>query len=59
VLWALFHAFKYWQWLTLLPVTLILSFVAQRRATTWPGIITHFVFNGLSLIPLIALVAGK
>ena len=59
LLWALFHAFKYWQWLTLLPVTLILSFVAQRRANTWPGIIMHFVFNGLSLIPLIALVAGK
>jgi membrane protease YdiL (CAAX protease family) len=58
-LWALFHAFKYWQWLTLLPVTLIISYVAQRRANTWPGIITHAIFNGLSLIPLIALVAGK
>jgi len=57
-LWALFHAFKYWQWLTLIPVTLILSYVAQRRQNTLPGIITHFVFNGLSLIPLIALVAG-
>jgi len=59
MLWALFHAFKYWQWLTLLPVTLILSYVAQRRQNTWPGIITHSIFNGLSLIPLIALVAGK
>lgn len=58
-LWALFHAFKYWQWLTLLPVTLIIAYVAQRRANTWPGIVTHAIFNGLSLIPLIALVAGK
>ena len=53
-LWALFHAFKYWAWIGLLPVTLGLSFVAQRRKNTWPGIITHFVINGISLIPIIA-----
>ena len=53
-LWALFHAFKYWSWLGLLPVTLAISFVAQRRKNTWPGIITHFVINGISLFPIIA-----
>jgi len=53
-MWALFHAFKYWAWLGLLPVTLVLSFVAQKRKNTWPGIITHFVINGISLIPIIA-----
>ena len=52
-MWALFHAFKYWSWLGLLPVTLGLSFVAQRRRNTWPGIITHFVINGISLIPIV------
>jgi membrane protease YdiL (CAAX protease family) len=55
-LWTLFHAFKYWSWIGLLPVTLTLSFVAQRRKNTWPGVITHFVVNGLSLFPLIAVI---
>lgn len=55
-LWALFHAFKYWSWIGLLPVTLALSFVAQKRKNTWPGIITHFAVNGLSLFPLIAVI---
>ena len=53
-MWALFHAFKYWAWLGLLPVTLALSFVAQKRKNTWPGIITHFVINAISLVPIIA-----
>lgn len=52
-LWALFHAFKYWSWLGLLPVCLALSFVAQKRRNTWPGIITHFLVNGLSLFPIL------
>jgi len=55
-LWTLFHAFKYWSWISLLPVTLTLSFVAERRKNTGPGIITHFIVNGLSLIPLIAII---
>jgi membrane protease YdiL (CAAX protease family) len=55
-MWALFHAFKYWAWIGLLPVTLALSFVAQKRKNTWPGIITHFAVNGLSLLPIIAAV---
>lgn len=53
-MWALFHAFKYWAWLGLLPVCLVLSFVAQKRRNTWPGIITHFLVNGISLFPIIA-----
>ena len=58
-LWALFHAFKYWAVIGLLPVCLALSFVAQHRQNTWPGIITHFIINGLSLISLIAVVLGS
>ena len=57
-LWALFHAFKWWEWIALLPVTLILSYVAQRRHNTWPGIITHFIFNGISLVGILAVVLG-
>ena len=55
-MWALFHAFKYWAWIGLLPVTLALSYVAQKRQNTWPGIITHFAVNGLSLLPIIAVI---
>jgi membrane protease YdiL (CAAX protease family) len=55
-LWALFHAFKYWQWIGLLPVCLTLSFVAQKRRNTWPGIITHFAVNGLSLVPILSVI---
>lgn len=58
-LWALFHAFKYWSVIGLLPVCLTLSYVAQRRQNTWPGMITHFIVNGLSLIPLIGVVLGS
>ena len=54
ILWALFHAFKYWAWIGLLPVTLGISYVAQKRKNTWPGIINHFVINGISLIPIVA-----
>jgi membrane protease YdiL (CAAX protease family) len=53
-MWALFHAFKYWSWIGLLPVCWGLSYVAQKRKNTWPGIITHFAINGLSLLPIIA-----
>ena len=58
-LWALFHAFKYWSIIGLLPVCLILSYVAQRRQNTWPGIITHSIVNGLSLVPIIGVVLGN
>lgn len=58
-MWALFHAFKYWQWIGLWPVTLVISFVAQKRQNTWPGIVTHFIFNAVSLIPILFAVLGK
>jgi membrane protease YdiL (CAAX protease family) len=59
ILWAGFHAFKYWQVLALLPITLILSFVAQRRKNTWPGIITHSLANAMSLIAIVLIVTGR
>ena len=49
VLWTLLHAFKWWQMLALLPGALALSFVAQRLQNTWPGIIAHFVTNGIGM----------
>ncbi|MFZ5879245.1 MAG: CPBP family intramembrane glutamic endopeptidase [Chloroflexota bacterium] len=56
VLWTLFHGFKYWDWLALLPLCLGIAFVAQRRQNTWPGFITHLLLNGASALGIILLV---
>ncbi|MBI4481195.1 MAG: CPBP family intramembrane metalloprotease [Acidobacteria bacterium] len=49
LLWNLFHVFFYWRLITLLPITLAVAFVAQKRKNTWPGIIAHFGANSLTL----------
>ena len=56
VLWTLLHAFKWWQMLALLPGALALSFVAQRLQNTWPGIIAHFVTNGMGMIGVLLVI---
>lgn len=58
LLWWGFHAFKWWDMLPILPVTLLISYVAQRTENTVPGIITHTLFNGIALIPLLLAVSG-
>jgi membrane protease YdiL (CAAX protease family) len=58
LLWTLFHAFKYWEFAALLPVCLAFAFVAQRRKSTWPGIIAHCALNGLESIYVLLLVVG-
>jgi len=48
VLWAAFHAFYHTTlgvFLSYLPTTLAISFVAQRTKNTWPGIIGHMASN--------------
>jgi membrane protease YdiL (CAAX protease family) len=58
VLWCLFHAFKWWDYLTLLPFTLGLAFVAQRLRNNVPAIVAHFVVNGIGWLGLLLLVLG-
>ena len=58
LLWWGFHAFKWWDLLPILPVTLLVSYLAQRTQNTTPAIISHAVFNGMALIPLLLAVAG-
>jgi len=58
VLWCLFHAFKYWDYIALLPVTLLLSYVVQRRQNTTIGLIMHGVINGLGVLSFGLLAAG-
>jgi membrane protease YdiL (CAAX protease family) len=58
VLWAFFHAFKWWTIPALLFVCMVVPFVAQRTKNTVPGILSHFVVNGLGiLLTVIQLVA--
>lgn len=46
--WAAFHAFYHntlASFLGMAPGTLLLAYVCQRRQSTWPGIIAHFIMN--------------
>jgi membrane protease YdiL (CAAX protease family) len=58
LLWAGFHAYKWWDITGLLPVTLLLSFYAQRGKNNWPILIAHGLLNGLLLVLLFAGAAG-
>jgi membrane protease YdiL (CAAX protease family) len=57
-LWCLSHAFKYWDYLTLLPFTLGLAYVSQRLRNNVPAIIAHYVLNGIAWLGLLVLVLG-
>ena len=58
VLWLLFHVPIYpWRVIDLLPYCLIISYIAQRRQNTWPGIIIHWQ-NGMVLLVVLAKVLG-
>jgi membrane protease YdiL (CAAX protease family) len=53
VLWLLFHAAFPWQVLVLLvPITLILPYVVQRRGSTWIGVVIHAGFGGMGFLAL-------
>jgi CAAX protease family protein len=53
VLWLLFHAAFPWQvLLTLVPITLILPYVVQRRRSTWVGVVIHAGFGGMGFLAL-------
>lgn len=58
LLWAGFHVYKWWDMIGLLPVTLLLSFDAQRWKNNWPILIAHGLLNGLLLLLLVAGAAG-
>ncbi|MCW5725129.1 MAG: CPBP family intramembrane metalloprotease [Maricaulaceae bacterium] len=45
VLWCGFHVFFFWDLVALLPIALMLSFVAQWRRSVWTGIAAHGVLN--------------
>jgi membrane protease YdiL (CAAX protease family) len=53
VLWLLFHAAFPWQVLvTLVPITLVLPYIVQRRRNTWIGVAIHAAFGGTGFLVL-------
>src|SRR5271154_4703789 len=51
ILWCLFHwSFGWPIMVTLLPITLLLPWIVQRRRNTWVGIIIHGIFNAAGFI---------
>ena len=56
LLWTVFHVFKWWDLIGLLPVCLALAYVSQRTKNNWPALIAHFLFNGLALVMVITAV---
>ena len=59
IVWNLMvHAFMPWAFLSLLPISLILPYLAQRQQNTWVGVIIHGVGNLLFLGLIIAGIAG-
>lgn len=53
VMWALFHAYKYWDLFSLLPMTLGLSFLIYHTRNNTTGLVMHFVGNGSGLLPIL------
>ena len=50
LLWAGFHSFWKWDVLAILPGALLLSYIASRLKNTTPGIIFHWLNNGLTMV---------
>ena len=58
LLWWGFHAFKWWDLIGVLPIALMISYVAQRYQNNWIPTITHLLANGIQLLIFAAAVVG-
>ncbi len=54
LLWTGWHFFWKWNLLSLLPITLGISFVVQRTKNTTVAILVHGLANAIPLVPLVA-----
>jgi membrane protease YdiL (CAAX protease family) len=50
LMWAGFHVFKWWDVLNLVPICLGISLMVSRLKNTTPGIIVHFIVNGIGWV---------
>lgn len=46
ILWAFFHIYKWWEVPAMILPALVVPFMAQRRHSTTPGIVMHYLLNG-------------
>jgi membrane protease YdiL (CAAX protease family) len=53
-----FHAFKWWDMVTVLPIALLLSYAAQRSKNNWVPTIAHALANVLLVMLMLAGVLG-
>ncbi|MBV7337238.1 CPBP family intramembrane metalloprotease [Chloroflexi bacterium TSY] len=58
-LWAFFHIFKWWDIPVVWPLSLVLSYVAQRTHSSWPGLIAHTIINSIGFWIVIFMVIGE
>ena len=58
VQWTLYHIMKPWELLMLLPGALAYGVIAQWSKNIMPGIIVHFLFNGIGVVLLSLAVFG-
>jgi membrane protease YdiL (CAAX protease family) len=59
LLWTLFHGFKYWDLLSLLPLSLGLTFAVLYLNNSSAGLVMHFISNGVGLVPILLGVLEK
>lgn len=58
LLWAAFHAFKWWDVLALIPICLLIAYSAQKLQSNWAAVIAHTLFNLSGFVVILAAVAG-
>lgn len=58
LLWTLFHAYKWWDLIGLLPLSLGLSWVVLHRENNTAGLIIHFITNGTGVLSILLGVLG-
>lgn len=45
IMWTLFHAFRWWELLNILPIALVMAYVSYRFKSNWAVTIAHFIGN--------------
>jgi membrane protease YdiL (CAAX protease family) len=61
VLWAAFHIFYHttlFSFVSYIPGTCALAYVAQRTRSTWPGVIGHTIMNSMFLVAMVSKIIG-
>jgi membrane protease YdiL (CAAX protease family) len=58
VQWTLYHAWKPWELLMLLPGCIAYAILGQWTKSTTPGIVIHFAFNGIAVVIVTLMVFG-